>query len=119
MSLKTERKKLIEVALPLSAINHESEKEKRNPFLKGHPRSLHQWWARRPLTSARAVIFAQMVEDPSSRPELFPTESEQQKEGQRLFGIIRKLVKWENGDNERVHPGGAAGDTGNLGACSC
>ena len=102
MSLKTERKKLIEVALPLSAINRESEKEKRNPFLKGHPRSLHQWWARRPLTSARAVIFAQTVEDPSSRPELFPTEAEQQRERERLFGIIRELVKWENGDNERV-----------------
>lgn len=102
MSLKTERKKLIEVALPLTAINRESEREKRNPFLKGHPRSLHQWWARRPLTSARALIFAQAVEDPSSRPELFPTTTEQEKERERLFGIVRELVKWENGDNERV-----------------
>lgn len=59
------RKKLIEVALPLDAINQASAREKGNPFLKGHPRNLHQWWARRPLAAARAVIFSQMVDDPS------------------------------------------------------
>ena len=61
----THRKKLIEVALPLEAINIASATEKGNPFLKGHPRNLHQWWARRPLAAARAVIFAQMVDDPT------------------------------------------------------
>ena len=96
------RKKLIEVALPLDAINAASVKEKGNPFLRGHPRGLHPWWARRPLAAARAVLFAQMVDDPSSRPELFPTEEGQSRERQRLFGIIEELVKWENTTNETV-----------------
>src|SRR5438876_6394499 len=96
------RKKLIEVALPLEAINKASAQEKGNPFLKGHPRNLHQWWARRPLAAARAVIFAQMVDDPSSCPDLFPTEKAQEKERQRLFKIIEDLVLWENTTNETV-----------------
>ena len=96
------RKKLIEVALPLQAINTAAMKEKGNPFLKGHPRSLHQWWARRPLATARAVIFSQMVDDPSSNPDLFPTESKQKKERQRLFRIIEELVLWENAANESI-----------------
>ena len=96
------RKKLIEVALPLEAINKASAREKSNPFLKGHPRNLHQWWARRPLAAARAVIFAQMVDDPSSYPDLFPTEKKQEKERQRLFKIIEDLVQWENTTNEKV-----------------
>ncbi len=95
------RKKLIEVALPLEAINAGCQQEK-NPFLKGHPRSLHLWWARRPLAAARAVIFAQMVDDPSSCPDLFPTEKAQEKERQRLFRIIEDLVEWENTTNETV-----------------
>lgn len=95
------RKKLIEVALPLEAINLGSQAEK-NPFLKGHPRSVHLWWARRPLAAARAVIFAQMVDDPSEWPDLFPKEKDQQKERERLFGIIRELVQWENTTNETV-----------------
>ena len=65
------RKKLIEVALPLEAINKASELEKQ-PFTRRHPRSIHIWWARRPLVAARAVIFAQMVDDPSAHPDLFP-----------------------------------------------
>ena len=69
------RKKLIEVALPLEAINAASAREK--SIRHGHPSTLHLWWARRPLAAARAVLFAQMVDDPSSRPELFPTEEEQ------------------------------------------
>ena len=89
------KKKLIEVALPLEAINDGCAQEK-NPFLKGHPRSTHLWWARRPLAAARAVIFSQMVDDPSSHPERFPTQAEQEIERSRLFGIIEKLVKWEN-----------------------
>ena len=57
-------RKLIEVALPLDSINESAAQEKGNPFLKGHPRNLHQWWARRPMAAARAVIFAQLVNDP-------------------------------------------------------
>lgn len=96
------KKKLIEVALPLEAINKASTKEKGNPFLKGHPRNLHQWWARRPLATARAVIFAQMVDDPSEHPEKFSTEEAQEQERQRLFHLIEELVQWENTTNERV-----------------
>jgi len=94
------RKKLIEVALPLEAINKASVREK--SIRHGHPSTLHLWWARRPLAAARAVIFAQMVDDPSSYPDLFPTEKAQQKERERLFGIIEELVKWENTTNEEV-----------------
>lgn len=94
-------KKLIEVALPLEAINEGCLQEK-NPFLKGHPRSMHLWWARRPLAAARAVIFAQLVDDPSSYPELFPTEEEQDIERKRLFAVIEKIVKWENMNDNTI-----------------
>src|SRR6202051_5144862 len=94
------RKKLIEVALPLDAINKASAREK--SIRHGHPSTLHLWWARRPLAAARAVIFAQMVDDPSARPDLFPTEKKQEKERQRLFRIIEDLVQWENTTNETV-----------------
>jgi len=94
------QKKLIEVALPLEAINIASAREK--SIRHGHPSTLHLWWARRPLAAARAVIFAQMVDDPSSWPDLFPTEKKQEKERQRLFRIIEDLVQWENTTNERV-----------------
>ena len=100
MSSSPVRKKLIEVALPLEAINAASVREK--SIRHGHPSALHLWWARRPLAAARAVLFAQMVDDPSSRPELFPTEEAQSRERQRLFGIIEELVKWENTTNEAV-----------------
>jgi len=93
-------KKLIEVALPLEAINVASAREK--SIRHGHPSTLHLWWARRPLAAARAVIFAQMVDDPSSHPDLFRTEKAQDKERQRLFRIIEDLVKWENTTNETV-----------------
>jgi putative DNA methylase len=96
----TLRKKLIEVALPLDAINTASAREK--SIRHGHPSTLHLWWARRPLAAARAVIFAQMVDDPSSHPDIFRTEKAQEKERQRLFGIIKELVKWENTTNEKV-----------------
>lgn len=96
----TYRKKLIEVALPLDAINIASAREK--SIRHGHPSTLHLWWARRPLAAARAVIFAQMVDDPSANPDLFPTEKAQEKERQRLFRIIEDLVKWENTTNEDV-----------------
>ena len=94
------RKKLIEVALPLEAINVASAREK--SIRHGHPSTLHLWWARRPLAAARAVIFAQMVDDPSSRPELFATPEAQDAERQRLFRLIEALVKWENTTNEAV-----------------
>lgn len=94
------RKKLIEVALPLDAINAASAREK--SIRHGHPSTLHLWWARRPLAAARAVIFSQMVDDPSSIPELFPTEEAQEQERQRLFKLIEELVKWENTTNELV-----------------
>ena len=95
------RKKLIEVSLPLEAINIASAYEKM-PGIGAHPRGLHLWWARRPLAAARAVLFAQMVDDPSSRPELFPTEESQSQERQRLFGIIENLVQWKSTTNETV-----------------
>jgi putative DNA methylase len=97
---QTFRKKLIEVALPLDAINKASAREK--SIRHGHPSTLHLWWARRPLAAARAVIFAQMVDDPSSHPDIFKTEEAQEKERKRLFQIIEDLVQWENTTNEEV-----------------
>ena len=94
------RKKLIEVALPLDAINAASAREK--SIRHGHPSTLHLWWARRPLAAARAVLFAQLVDDPSDLPEEFPTEDDQEKERKRLFEIIEELVLWENTTNEQV-----------------
>lgn len=94
------KKKLIEVALPLKAINEASAREK--SIRHGHPSTLHLWWARRPLAAARAVIFAQMIDDPSEHPEKFPTEEAQEQERQRLFKLIGELVQWENTTNEKV-----------------
>ncbi|MDL2285859.1 DUF1156 domain-containing protein [Desulfococcaceae bacterium OttesenSCG-928-F15] len=96
----THKKKLIEVALPLDAINKESAREK--SIRHGHPSTLHLWWARRPLAAARAVIFTSLVDDPSSHPELFPTEDAQLAERKRLFDLIEELVKWENINNADV-----------------
>ncbi len=94
------KKKLIEVALPLEAINKASAKEK--SIRHGHPSTLHLWWARRPLAACRAVLFASLVDDPSSHPDQFPTEEDQERERQRLFGIIERLVPWENVNNQAV-----------------
>ena len=93
-------KKLIEVALPLEAINAASAREK--SIRHGHPSTLHLWWARRPLAAARAVIFSQMVDDPSAHPDRFPSAEAQEAERQRLFRIIEELVKWENTTDEKV-----------------
>jgi len=93
-------KKLIEVALPLEAINIASAREK--SIRHGHPSTLLLWWVRRPRAAARSVIFSQMVDDTSSHPVLFPTEKAQEKERQRLFRIIEDLVLWENTTNEVV-----------------
>lgn len=110
----TYRKKLIEVALPLEAINEASAREKSNPFLKAHPRQIHLWWARRPLAAARAVIFTSLVDDPDD-PEALPAFVEACKKlpkgrnaelddtpRQRLFDFIELLVKWESTTDEKV-----------------
>lgn len=94
------KKKLIEVALPLEAINKEAAREK--SIRHGHPSTLHLWWARRPLAACRAVLFASLVDDPSSHPEEFPTEADQDRERQRLFQLLEELVKWENSNNRSV-----------------
>src|SRR3990172_9286366 len=96
----TFKRKLIEVALPLDAINREASREK--SIRHGHPSTLHLWWARRPLAAARAVLWASLVDDPSSLPEKFPTPELQEVERQRLFRILEELVKWENSNNEQV-----------------
>ena len=97
---QTYKKKLIEVAIPLEAINAASAREK--SIRHGHPSTLHLWWARRPLAACRAVLFAQLVDDPSSLPDEFPTPEAQDAERKRLFAIIEDLVKWENSTNEEV-----------------
>lgn len=94
-----QKRKLIEVALPLEAINKASAKEK--SVRHGHPSTLHLWWARRPLAAARAVLFAQLVDDPSSHPDRFPTEADVVTERRRLHDLIERMVVWENsGDTD-------------------
>ena len=95
-------KKLIEVSLPLDDINKEAAREK--SIRHGHPSTLHLWWARRPLAAARAVLFAQMVNDPGGERGYKSglTKKEAAKKREQLFDIIRELVKWENVNNENV-----------------
>jgi putative DNA methylase len=92
--------KLIEVALPLDVINREAAREK--SIRHGHPSTLHLWWARRPLAACRAVLFAQLVDDPSAHPDQFPTPEAQEIERERLFDIIRRLVPWEASNDEKI-----------------
>ena len=94
------KKKLIEVAIPLEAINKAAVREK--SIRHGHPSTFHLWWARRPLATCRAILFAQLVDDPSSHPDMFPTKEAKEKERERLFKIIEELVVWENITNEEV-----------------
>src|SRR6266849_7591345 len=100
----TRKKKLIEVALPLEAINTASAREK--SIRHGHPSTLHLWWARRPLAAARAVIFAQLVNDPGYQQgggfKYGKNKKEAAIERKRLFKIIEDLVLWENTTNEEV-----------------
>jgi putative DNA methylase len=96
----TQNRKLIEVSLPLEDINRESAREK--SIRHGHPSTLHLWWSRKPTAAARAVLFAQLVDDPSSHPDRFPTEEDQRVERERLHDIIRRLVVWENVGDERL-----------------
>src|SRR5947209_14540613 len=93
-------KRLIEVALPLKEVSEQSAREK--SIRHGHISTLHLWWARRPLATCRAVVFASLVDDPSAHPEQFPTEEAQVAERERLFDIICDLVKWENSNNQTV-----------------
>ncbi len=96
--MSTYKPKLIEVALPLAVINAEAAREK--SIRHGHPSTLHLWWARRPLAAARAVIWSSLVDDPSGDDTL--TVEQQDAERQRLFGILEKLVKWENSNNPEI-----------------
>ena len=96
----TPKRKLIEVALPLEAINRESAREK--SIRHGHPSTLHLWWSRKPLATVRAVLFAQLVDDPSSHPDRFPTQGAQRAERERLHRIIERLVVWENTHDEAL-----------------
>lgn len=96
----TTKKKLIEVSLPLQAINRAAERETR--IRSGHPKSIHQWWSRKPLATSRAVIFAQLVDDPSAHPERFPTEEEQDAERVRLHQLIGQLAQWEVGHDPAI-----------------
>lgn len=101
MAIKSARK-LIEVALPLDDINDASGKEK--SIRHGHPSTIHPWWASRSLAAARAVLFAQLVNDPGGERGWFKgrTKEDADRERERLFGIIRRLVKWDNSSNETV-----------------
>lgn len=110
------RRKLIEVSLPLEAINVEAAREK--SIRHGHPSTLHLWWARRPLAAARAVLFAQLVDDPSSHEDEYRAEAAGRgltageaehwvqravvAERERLHALLRELVKWENTTDERL-----------------
>ncbi|MES9889899.1 MAG: DUF1156 domain-containing protein [Candidatus Thiodiazotropha sp.] len=96
-------KKLIEIALPLDDINAACAYEKM-PGIGPHPRGIHLWWARRPLAAARAFIFAQMVNDPGYQREIGygVNKKEAEVKREKLFQIIRDLVKWENTNNEEV-----------------
>lgn len=96
----TVRKKLIEVSIPLEAINKASAREK--SIRHGHPSTLHLWWARRPLAACRAVLFAQLVDDPSAWPDRFPGEAAQETERKRLHRVIERLVPWEASNDETV-----------------
>lgn len=96
----TPKRKLIEVGIPLKTINEESAREK--SIRHGHPSTLHLWWARRPLAAARAVLFAQLVDDPSSHPEKFPSDEDVAVERKRLHHLMEQLVVWENSNNEEL-----------------
>ena len=98
--MTTVKKKLIETSLPLEAINAASAREK--SIRHGHPSTLHLYWARRPLATVRAVLFAQLVDDPASRPDEFPTVESQDKERGRLHALMEKLIIWENSNDEKL-----------------
>ena len=94
------RRKLIEVSIPLEAINEASAREK--SIRHGHPSTLHLWWARRPLAACRAVLFAQLVDDPSAWPDRFKTDEEQDAERRRLHKVIERMVPWEASNDQAI-----------------
>jgi putative DNA methylase len=99
-ALSAPRKKIIEVSIPLEAINAASVREKQ--IKTGKPLQIHHYWARRPLTTCRAVLFAQLVDDPSSWPDRFPTQDAQDAERKRLHKLIERLVPWEASNDQAV-----------------
>src|SRR6266545_4475073 len=99
MSASIPRKKLIEVSIPLEAINGASKKQKAP---KGYPTALHKYWAQRPLAACRAILFSQLVDDPSSWPDRFPTDGDQEAERKRLHKVIERLVPWEASNDEAI-----------------
>ena len=98
--MTTYRKKLIEVNIPLQAINKESAKDA--SLTHGHPSTLHRYWARRPLAACRSIIFASMVDDPSECADEFPTIPDQNAERNRLHEIIKRLIIWKNSNDENI-----------------
>ncbi len=98
--MTSQLKKLIEVAMPLESINEASARD--SSTLNGHPWNIHYWWARRKLPACRAVLFAQLVDDPSSHPDQFPSEESQATERKRLLDLIEQLVVWENINDESL-----------------
>jgi len=95
--MTTFKKKLIETSLPLEAINEASGREK--SLRQGLPSTMHLWWSRKPLATSRAILFAQLVDDPTARPEEFPTIESQDAERARLHELVKKLVRWENSND--------------------
>src|SRR5579885_1155952 len=93
-------KKLIEVLLPLDQINAAAVPEK--AIRHGHPSTLHLWWSRKPLATCRALLFASLVDDPSTHPEQFPDEEKQDAERERLFQLMEALIRWENSSDPSV-----------------
>ena len=98
----TAKKKLIEVALPLPEINDASAYDKM-PGIGPHPKGIHHWWARLPLPTARAILFASVVDDPESHPEKWPTEEAQNVERERLFGILRRMMQKKLHEHPEVY----------------
>jgi putative DNA methylase len=98
-------RKLIEVALPLEAINKESLRRKQKAP-KGWPTSFHKWWAQRPLAAARAVIFAQLVNDPGYQQgggfKYGKNKREAAQDRKRLFNLMEELITWDNSNNQDV-----------------
>jgi putative DNA methylase len=95
------RKKLIEVSIPLEAINAET-KQRKQKAPKGYPTSFHKYWAQRPVAACRAIIFAQLVDDPGACPEDFPTKASENAERDRLHKLMERLISWEVSTNESV-----------------
>src|SRR5262245_39938068 len=101
MTEPTIRKKLIEVSIPLEAINREALRRKQKAP-KGFPTSIHKYWAQRPIALCRAILFAQLVDDPDTCANEFPTLEARQAERDRLHRLIERLILWENSNNEAV-----------------